>query len=674
DGTVRNLQISMTDVFWDGKQQYQTLYNDITERKQAEYALKLSEQNFRNSLEHSLIGIRIVDSTWHTLYANQAFLNMFGYANSAEADASTPEKIYTPEEYRHFLEREEKRMRGESLPDTMEIDTRRKDGVVRRIQTTRREILWDGKPQYQIFYNDITERVQAEAALKASEENFRNTLDSSLMGIFIGHSGTVLYVNQAFLEMFGYKNVDEVRATRPVEFYSPESYAQYLAHKGRQKRGDLDLDNFEIDIVRKDGSKRHLQAYRKEVLWDGQLRSQILYNDVTALKQAQEERQRMEDKAQVASRLAVVGEMAAGVAHEINNPLTGVLGFSQMLLEKPNVPEDVKAELRLIVDGSQRVADIVKRLLTFARQTKPVKSVTDINSLIDNTLKLREYVFKTANINVVTCFDPELPWSVVDPGQMQQVFLNIIVNAEQAMKTAHGRGTLTVTTETKGNNIFLSFQDDGPGIKPENMKRLFEPFFTTKAPGEGTGLGLSLSRSIILEHNGHMSVESQFGHGANFVIELPVVESLPSGADSLEHAAKPPAVAAKPGRILVIDDEPGVRILLERVFIQMGHTVDIVADAESAIAKLDDGSVYDIILSDVRMPGMSGIELHAFILKKMPAMRNKIIFITGDVMGADIKDFLMQNNLSYFAKPFDIEALKNKICTMMTAAPGGNNG
>jgi CheY-like chemotaxis protein len=106
----------------------------------------------------------------------------------------------------------------------------------------------------------------------------------------------------------------------------------------------------------------------------------------------------------------------------------------------------------------------------------------------------------------------------------------------------------------------------------------------------------------------------------------------------------------------------------------MGHTVDTVADAESAIAKLDDGSVYDIILSDVRMPGMSGIELHAFILKKMPAMRNKIIFITGDVMGADIKDFLMQNNLSYFAKPFDIEALKNKICTMMTAAPGGNNG
>jgi PAS domain S-box-containing protein len=673
DGAVRNLQISMTDVFWNGKLQYQTLYNDITERKQAETALKLSEQNFRNSLDHSLIGIRIIDSGWHTLYANHAFLAMFGYENTAEADALGPDKLYTPQEYQRFTEREAQRRRGELVPDTLEIDTIRKDGAVRRIQTTRREILWNGQPQHQIFYNDITERVQAEAALKVSEENFRNTLDSSLMGIFIGHSGNVLYVNQAFLEMFGYQNIDEVKATRPVEFYSPESYARYLTHKERQKRGDLDPDNFEIDIVRKDGSKRHLQAYRKKVLWDGKLRSQILYNDVTALKQAEEERQKLEDQAQVASRLAVVGEMAAGVAHEINNPLTGVLGFSQMLLEKPNIPDDIKAELKLIVDGSQRVADIVKRLLTFARQTKPVKTVTDINSLIDNTLKLREYVFKTANINLVTRFDPELPWSVVDAGQLQQVFLNLIVNAEQAMKTAHGRGTLTVTTETKGKDIILSFQDDGPGIKPENLKRLFEPFFTTKAPGEGTGLGLSLSRSIILEHDGRMSVKSEFGHGANFIIELPVVESLPSGTDAPENTAKSPTVAAQPGSILVVDDEPGVRILLERVFIQMGHKVDTVADAESALTKLDNGSVYDVILTDVRMPGISGIELYAHILEKMPAMEDKIIFITGDVMGADIKDFLMQNNLSYFAKPFDIEALKMKICAMMTTSSGENS-
>jgi len=584
---------------------------------------------------------------------------------------------HTPEEKARYLIREAKRARGEFVAEMPEVDIIRQDGSIRHLQIFRDKVSWNGREVFQIVYHDITERRQAEESLRASEEKYRVIVENSSDVIFTTDAREdYVYVSPSVTKVFGYQP-EELIGKPFISFIHPDDLGIIKEEIRRTYEPDF---SFASDIEYR---LRHASGEWRWVISKGNRVADAngnflhfigIIRDVTALKQAQEERQRMEDKAQVASRLAVVGEMAAGVAHEINNPLTGVLGFSQMLLEKPNVPEDVKAELRLIVDGSQRVADIVKRLLTFARQTKPVKSVTDINSLIDNTLKLREYVFKTANINVVTRFDPELPWSVVDPGQMQQVFLNIIVNAEQAMKTAHGRGTLTVTTETKGNNIFLSFQDDGPGIKPENMKRLFEPFFTTKAPGEGTGLGLSLSRSIILEHNGRMSVESQFGHGANFVIELPVVESLPSGADSLEHAAKPPAVAAKPGRILVIDDEPGVRILLERVFIQMGHNVDTVADAESAIAKLDDGSVYDIVLSDVRMPGMSGIELHAFILKKMPAMRNKIIFITGDVMGADIKDFLMQNNLSYFAKPFDIEALKGKICTLMMAARGGNNG
>jgi PAS domain S-box-containing protein len=667
------LQLFRKQVLWNGKQEWQILYTDITDRVEAEKALKLSEQNFRNSMDGSTLGLRIMGDADQTLYANQAMLDIFGYRNIQELKDNPPQKYYTAESRAFFEERKAKFARGEALPERLEFDIIRNDGAVRHLQLASAQVLWNGKQQYQIIYTDITDRVEAEKALTLSEQNFRNTLDSSLMGIFIGHSGKVLYVNKAFLEMFGYDNIAEVTATRPVKFYSPESYALYLQHEEKQKHGEPEEDKFEIDIVRKDGSRRHLEAYRQEVLWDNKLRSQIIYNDVTSLKLAEEERQRLEDKAQVASRLAVVGEMAAGVAHEINNPLTGVLGFSQMLLEKENVPEEIKAELRLIVDGSQRVADIVKRLLTFARQTKPVKTMTNINELIDNTLKLREYVLKTVNINVVTRFDPELPWSVADPGQLQQVFLNLIVNAEQAMKTAHGRGTLTVTTEKKGNDIFLSFQDDGSGIKPEDLKRLFEPFFTTKAPGEGTGLGLSLSRSIILEHNGSMRVESEFGRGANFIIELPIIESLPSEAAVLMPPVQKKPAETKHGKILVVDDEPGVRILLERVFIQMGHQVDTVADAETAVNKLDAGSTYDIILTDVRMPGMSGIELHTHILEKSPAMKNKIIFITGDVMGADIKEFLVKNNLTYFAKPFDIEALKAKINRLMLSLPLSND-
>ena len=255
-------------------------------------------------------------------------------------------------------------------------------------------------------------------------------------------------------------------------------------------------------------------------------------------------------------------------------------------------------------------------LLTFARQAKPVKSVANLNELLDNTLKLREYVLKTNSINVVTRFDPELPWSVVDPGQMQQVFLNLIVNAEQAMKKSHGKGTLTITTEKKENNIRISFQDDGPGITKENMGHLFEPFFTTKEPGEGTGLGLSLSRSIILEHNGKMSVESEFGEGATFIIELPIIEALPSEVEPTTPMVKEGKTITKKSRILVVDDEAGVRTLLEKTLTRAGHSVDVIDDARAALDIIEAGTVYDVIVTDVRMPGMSRIELYPLIIEK----------------------------------------------------------
>jgi CheY-like chemotaxis protein len=229
------------------------------------------------------------------------------------------------------------------------------------------------------------------------------------------------------------------------------------------------------------------------------------------------------------------------------------------------------------------------------------------------------------------------------------------------MKKAHGKGTLIITTEKRENNIRMSFKDDGPGITKENLMHLFEPFFTTKAIGEGTGLGLSLSRSIVLEHGGTLNVESVSGHGATFVVEIPIIESQPFDVVISTLAAKEEPAAIKKGKILVVDDEPGVRALLEKVLTQSGHSVDTIGDASEALDKLGAGVIYDVILIDVRMPGMNGTEMYSRILEKMPEMKNKIIFITGDVMGADIKVFLTQNKLPYLAKPFDIELLKKQI-------------
>ena len=932
DGAVRYVQTSRNEVLWNGQKEYQILCNDVTDLKITERALKISEQNFRNSLENSFIGIDIADYQGYVYYVNQAFLDIFGYKNIDEVRAIPPHEHYTPEERARYQSRLDTLKRGERNPDQIEIAIIRKDGQTRHLQVFRREVIWDNINQRMVLFNDITERVQAEKALqeseekyrlivensqdiiftlngpgefiyvspsiknilgyspnkiigrpfnslvhpedihiiqsanaaidaaigeyhspdiqyrvrhasgewrwisskgtiilgkdrsqsnfvgianditerrqaeqalqeseekyrlivensqdiiftlsaagefvyvspaitgvlgynpaeligksflsivmpedlqllrdiiqrtrnlqgdyqypdleyrvrhryngfrwlftkstimrdknrnflnflgianditerkiteealRASEENFRNSMDTSITGIRISDmENHTMYINKALMDIFGYTDVEEVRLKPPHEFYTPEFYAGYLERNKRLHRGEPMPAQVELDIARKDGTIRHLRVALKEILWDRNKRFQTIYSDITEDKKADEEKQRIEEKAQVASRLAAMGEMAAGIAHEINNPLTGVLGFSQIMIAKENIPEEIKDDLRMIAESSQRVADIVKRLLTFARQAKPVKSFVNLNDLIDNTLKLRDYVLKTANIEVVTHLDPNLPWSYVDPGQLQQVFLNLIVNAEQAMKETHGKGTLSISTETKEDVIRIVFRDDGPGITKENMIHVFEPFFTTKAPGEGTGLGLSLSRSIILEHDGKMNVESKPGHGAAFIIELPIIEVPPPVVATADAVVKPQPTVSRKGRILVVDDEPVVRSTLARVLTKMGHTVDAIADAGKVIEKLESGAVYDLILSDVRMPGMNGIELYSRILEKAPAMKNRIIFITGDVMGADIKTFLTRNNLSYLAKPFDIELLKEKTNTMMMAGQSGDS-
>jgi len=229
----------------------------------------------------------------------------------------------------------------------------------------------------------------------------------------------------------------------------------------------------------------------------------------------------MEEQLIVTDRLASIGELSSGIAHEINNPLTSVIGFSDLVLGK-DIPDDVKEDLRVINREAQRTAGVVRNLLTFARKHAPEKKPMDINKTIQTVLELRAYEQKVNNIQVNTQFAPDLPEITADGFQLQQVFLNIIINAEHFMTEAHGRGTLTITTELVEDIIRASFADDGPGIAEENLGYLFDPFFTTKEVGKGTGLGLSISYGIITEHGGRIWAESELGKGATFVVELPI--------------------------------------------------------------------------------------------------------------------------------------------------------
>jgi signal transduction histidine kinase len=229
----------------------------------------------------------------------------------------------------------------------------------------------------------------------------------------------------------------------------------------------------------------------------------------------------MQEQLMLTDRLASIGELASGIAHELNNPLTSIIGFSQLLMER-EIADDIKEDLKLVHSEAQRSANIVKNLLTFARKHAPVKQPGQINNVIEDVLKLRAYEQKVNNIEVVRRFASDLPEIMVDHFQMQQAFLNIIVNAEYFMIEAHNKGTLTITAKRVDNVIRTSFADDGPGIAEENLGRLFSPFFTTKDVGKGTGLGLSICHGIVTEHGGRIYARSQLGKGATFIVELPI--------------------------------------------------------------------------------------------------------------------------------------------------------
>ena len=520
-----------------------------------------------------------------------------------------------------------------------------------------------------VVLQDITERKQAEEALQESNQRYssliNDVIDSSAVGLFILDADfKVVWINRALERYFGLqrdKVIGKDKRTLIREqikhtFEEPEIFAEKVL---ATYDNNTYIEHFECHVVSDGKREERWLEHRSEPIRSGLYSGGRIehYYDITERKRMEEERRQLEQKAQLASRLASVGEMASGVAHEINNPLTGVIGYSQLLMQK-DIPENMKEGLEVIQEGAQRVAGIVKRLLTFARQVKTQRDYVSINEIIETTLALRTYELETNNIKTKLQLDPDLPATIADGGQLQQVFLNLIINAETEMKLAHGKGKLSIKTEKVDDTIRISFKDDGPGIAKENLDRIFHPFFSTREVGEGTGLGLSVCHGIMAEHDGTMSVESQLLKGATFIVELPIVIE-PEQLKLAEPATEEPhrVVGA---RILVVDDEPAVLKFLSQMLTDEGHEVDTADNADDALKKVETER-YSLILLDIKMPGMSGIELYKRFQGIAPSLASRVVFITGDVIGTRTTAFLSKTKAPYIAKPFSTAELKKEI-------------
>ncbi len=362
--------------------------------------------------------------------------------------------------------------------------------------------------------SDITERKEMEKALRDSEKNFRNSLYSSPLGVrIVSAQGELLYANRAILDMCGYDSFEELRNIPLSKLYTPESYRQHMEKK---QRGEPVPSEYEVSINRRDGEVRHLALFREKVIWDGETQFQELYQDVTELRKAQEQLQHSQ-------LLASLGEMTAGIAHEVNNPLGSVLLYSELLMAG-DTPKPLKRDLKVIHDEAKRAARIMTDLLTYSRRMGSQGRRLDLHKVLKKVIDMRHYAQMVRNINVTVDLHDGPLYVVGNSSQLTQLFMNLILNAEEALEELNG-GSISISTRMDDEWAKISIADNGPGIPQENLQQIFYPFFTTKPTGKGTGLGLSTCYGIVTALKGLIHAEKNNTGGATFVIELPLAKT-----------------------------------------------------------------------------------------------------------------------------------------------------
>ena len=420
----------------------------------------------------------------------------------------------------------------------------------------------------------------------------------------------------------------------------------------------------EIHLQRPDDRRLILEITASAVRAGNDRFLQVIGRDVTERHLAEGEREAMRNRLMQSEKLSVMGELISGVAHELNNPLTGVIGYAQLLRNQRD-PNVLERNLERIQHEAKRCHRIVQNLLGFARQRRAEWTAVGVNELLEETLELRAYQMRVENIWVVREMQDDLPDVEGDPHQLQQVFVNLLNNAHQSMAASGRGGVLTVSTRMVRGWVMIRITDNGPGIPEEIRNRIFEPFFTTKGVGEGTGLGLSICHSIVQEHGGKLGVTSRLGAETTFVVEIKAVATQRvDGDEATDRKAGEPKSGAeieeRRRRVLVVDDEETILEFLGEALRCRGHEVDCAANGLHALERMRKGQ-YDAVITDLKMPGMGGRQLYEALRREQPEMAPRVIFATGDLVARDTLDFLQSTGNTYLEKPFSIRCVAEAL-------------
>ena len=490
---------------------------------------------------------------------------------------------------------------------------------------------------------------------------FERFVEAVHEGVYIGSvdlGGSSTDVANPHLKlMFGFDGdtpADAIRPFDPDRFVDAQARVSFIERLAR----DGAVSDYLLRLKRADGNPMWVEitAHAKDFDRAGSIRVEALMRDVSERKKLEDQARDLYHQLLQAEKMAALGQTISGVAHELNNPLATILTWAERL-SKQRLDPAAHRGLDAILSESERAARIVRNLLTFARKRHTTRTMVNLNEVVRDTLALRSYEQRVTNIVIVEALASGLPVVFADPHQVKQVLLNLIINAEQAMLAANGRGTLVVRTwhDLERESLVLEVNDDGPGVPDDVQTKIFDPFFTTKDVGKGTGLGLTVAYAIVQEHGGRITVRSSPGHGASFFLELPArADPVRSGS----RIRKPVAVVddAKGAAVLVVEDEPALLAAVAEALADAGFVVDRAGDGEEALEKVRAGA-YDLVICDLKMPRLDGMAFYRAIASTMPALARRVIFVTGDVVASDAERFLDESGCRWLAKPFRLADL-----------------
>ena len=639
----------------DGKQ-FLT-YEDITDRKRAEDAILQSKARYQTLVEESFDGIFVQKGAKITL-ANQRLHEMLGY-EQGELLGMDHWLVYHPDYQELTKGRAQARMKGEAVPSQYEVKLLRKDGSWFYGDINARAIGFDGEPGVQVWIKDITERREAEEAVRQSEQRYRFLVENVLVGLFVFEMpfGRFLFLNQRVREIFGY-GTDEGLDISIWDVIKPDEHNLMKRRIEAKVRGKLlRSDSVIYSAIRKDGSHLRIEVNAAPVTYQGISAMQGVVVDVT-------EKEMLENQLQQAQKMEAIGTLAGGIAHDFNNLLMAVQGNTSLMLLDMDSGHPHHEKLKNIEQYVQRGADLTKQLLGFARGGKYEVRPTDLNELMMMSSKMFGRTKK--EITIHSKYQEGL-WTVeVDQGQIEQVMLNLYVNAWQAMP---GGGNLFIQTENvildktyaklfkvePGKYVKIIVMDTGVGMDESTRLRVFDPFFTTKEMGRGTGLGLASAYGIIKNHGGIIYVYSEIGEGTTFHIYLPASEKeITKEMEPIEE------VLRATGTILLVDDEEMVIDVAGQMLEKLGFEVLIARNGKEVMEIYEKNrDRIDIVILDMIMPGMGGGETYDKLKENNPDI--KVLLSSGYSINGQATEILGRGCSGFIQKPFDIKKLSYSI-------------